>query len=35
MKRTKRTHHRVYERAGQKAFEDYWAKRPQNRNRWP
>ena len=29
------THHRVYERAGPKAFEDYWAKRPQNRNRWP
>jgi peroxiredoxin len=29
------THRRVYERAGQKAFEDYWAKRPQNRNRWP
>ena len=29
------THHRVYERAGAKAFEDYWAKRPQHRNRWP
>jgi len=29
------THHRVYARAGAKAFEDYWAKRPQNRNRWP
>ena len=29
------THRRVYERAGLKAFEDYWAKRPQNRNRWP
>ena len=29
------THRRVYERAGQKALEDYWAKRPQNRNRWP
>ncbi|MSP39276.1 MAG: redoxin domain-containing protein [Deltaproteobacteria bacterium] len=29
------THQRVYERAGPKAFEDYWAKRPQNRNRWP
>lgn len=29
------THHRVYARAGQKAFEDYWAKRPQNRGRWP
>jgi peroxiredoxin len=29
------THRRVYERAGPKAFEDYWAKRPQNRNRWP
>ena len=29
------THRRVYERAGPKAFEDYWAKRPANRNRWP
>jgi peroxiredoxin len=29
------THRRVYQRAGQKAFEDYWAKRPQNLNRWP
>ena len=29
------THHRVYERAGAKAFEDYWAKRPQHRNHWP
>ena len=29
------THHRVYERAGVKAFKDYWAKRPQHRNRWP
>ncbi len=29
------THRRVYERAGPKAFEDYWARRPQNRNRWP
>lgn len=29
------THRRVYQRAGQKAFEDYWAKRPQNRDRWP
>jgi peroxiredoxin len=29
------THRRVYERAGPKAFEDYWDKRPQNRNRWP
>ena len=29
------THHRVYQRAGQRAFEDYWAKRPQHRNRWP
>ncbi len=29
------THRRVYERAGVKAFEDYWAKRPQHRNRWP
>jgi alkyl hydroperoxide reductase subunit AhpC len=28
-------HRRVYERAGPKAFEDYWAKRPHNRNRWP
>lgn len=29
------THRRVYARAGPKAFEDYWSKRPQNRNRWP
>jgi len=29
------THRRIYERAGPKAFEDYWAKRPHNRNRWP
>ena len=29
------THRRVYERAGPKAVEDYWAKRPQHRNRWP
>jgi peroxiredoxin len=29
------THRRVYERAGPKAFEDYWAKRPKNRDRWP
>lgn len=29
------THLRVYERAGQKAFDDYWAKRPQHRGRWP
>ena len=29
------THHRVYERAGVKAFKDYWDKRPQHRNRWP
>lgn len=29
------THRRVYQRAGPKAFEDYWAKRPQQRNRWP
>jgi len=29
------THRRVYERAGPKAFEDYWAKRPEYRNRWP
>lgn len=29
------THHRVYERAGQKAFEDYWKFFPVHRNRWP
>lgn len=29
------THRRVYERAGPKAFEDYWQRRPENRNRWP
>ena len=29
------THRRVYERAGPKAFADYWSKRPHNRNRWP
>jgi peroxiredoxin len=29
------THRRVYQRAGTKAFEDYWAKRPQHRDRWP
>jgi peroxiredoxin len=29
------THRRVYQRAGAKAFEAYWAKRPQHRNRWP
>jgi peroxiredoxin len=29
------THRRVYERAGPKAFEDYWTKRPQHKNRWP
>lgn len=29
------THRRVYERAGPKAFEDYWTKRPHYRNRWP
>lgn len=29
------THRRVYERAGPKAFADYWAKRPQHRDRWP
>jgi len=29
------THRRVYERAGPKAFEDYWQKRPHHRNRWP
>jgi len=28
-------HRRVYERAGQRAFEDYWRKRPQHRDRWP
>ncbi len=28
-------HRRVYERAGPKAFEDYWTRRPQHRNRWP
>ena len=29
------THRRVYERAGPRAFEDYWKKRPQHRKRWP
>jgi peroxiredoxin len=29
------THHRIYERAGSTAFEEYWVKRPQHRNRWP
>jgi peroxiredoxin len=29
------THRRVYERAGQRAFEDYWRKRPQHKDRWP
>jgi peroxiredoxin len=29
------THRRVYERAGPKAFEDYWQKHPQHRNQWP
>jgi peroxiredoxin len=29
------THRRIYERAGPKAFEDYWTKRPHHRNRWP
>ena len=29
------THRRVYQRAGPQAFEDYWARRPQNRDRWP
>jgi peroxiredoxin len=29
------THRRVYQRAGTRAFEDYWAKRPQHRDRWP
>ena len=31
----KQVHHRVYERAGPKAFEDYWKVRPDLRNRWP
>lgn len=30
-----RVHRRVYERAGAKAFEDYWKARPNLRNRWP
>jgi alkyl hydroperoxide reductase subunit AhpC len=29
------THRRVYQRAGTKAFEDYWTRRPQHRDRWP
>jgi carbon monoxide dehydrogenase subunit G/peroxiredoxin len=29
------THRRVYERAGPKAFEDYWKVFPALRNRWP
>jgi peroxiredoxin len=29
------THRRVMQRAGTKAFENYWTKRPENRNRWP
>ena len=29
------THRRVYERAGPKASDDYWAKRPQHKDRWP
>lgn len=29
------THRRVYERAGPKAFEDYWKRRPNLRGRWP
>ncbi len=29
------THRRVYERAGPKAFEDYWSRRPNLRGRWP
>jgi peroxiredoxin len=28
-------HHRVYDRAGPKAFEDYWQLFPANRDRWP
>ena len=31
----KQVHHRAYERAGPKAFEDYWKVRPDLRNRWP
>ena len=31
----KETHHRVYERAGPKAFEDHWARSPHQRNVWP
>lgn len=29
------THRRVYERAGPKAFEDFWKRRPDLRGRWP
>jgi alkyl hydroperoxide reductase subunit AhpC len=29
------THRRVYERAGPKAFEDSWKRRPDLRGRWP
>lgn len=29
------THRRVYERAGAKAFEDYWKRNPALRGRWP
>ena len=31
----KETHHRVYRRAGPKAFEDYWQQLPDLRNKWP
>jgi alkyl hydroperoxide reductase subunit AhpC len=29
------THRRVYERAGPMAFEEFWQRRPELRNRWP
>jgi len=31
----KATHRRVYERAGPKAFEDYWKARPHLQGQWP
>jgi peroxiredoxin len=31
----KATHQRVYERAGPKAFEDYWKARPHLKGQWP
>ncbi|PZC45653.1 MAG: Peroxiredoxin [Chloroflexi bacterium] len=31
----KDTHHRVYERAGPKAFEDHWVRSPHQRGLWP